>query len=153
MKLSTRIITAVLLLAGSSGIVYAVSKHGDWGMTPEEKVEFVTDRVTRKLELTETQRQKFVALAESIATTLQEVKPQREQHMTDIEELLQEPVFDQARALQMIERKTRMVNERAPALIASLGEFVDSLNPEQKAQLQAFLQHRFEHGHRHRHKH
>ena len=48
MKLSTRIITAVLLIAGSSGVVYAYSKHNDWGMSPEEKVEFVTERVTRK---------------------------------------------------------------------------------------------------------
>lgn len=147
MKLSTRIIAAVMLVVGSTGIVYAVSKHGDWGMTPEEKVDFVSDRVTKKLELTDVQRSKFVALAESIADTLREVKPGREQRMADIAGLLDQPVFDQARALQLVQQKTQLVNDRAPGLIASLGEFVDSLNAEQKQQLQEFLQHR--HGHRH----
>ena len=65
MKLSTRIIAAILLVVGSSGLVYAVSTHGDWGMTAAEKIDFVSDRVTRKLDLNETQRQKFIALAES----------------------------------------------------------------------------------------
>ena len=147
MKLSTRILAAVLLVAGSSGVVYAVSKHGDWGMTPAEKVEFVSDRVTKKLDLTEIQRQKFVALAESVVTTMQEVKPGREQHMAEITGLLEQPVFDQARALQLIQNKTQLVNDRAPGLIASLGEFVDSLNAQQKQQLQEFLQHRHKHRH------
>ena len=147
MKLSTRIIAAILLVVGSSGIVYAVSKHGDWGMTPEEKVDFISDRVTKKLDLTESQRQKFAALANSVVVTLQAVKPEREQHMADISGLLEQPVFDQARALQLVQQKTQLVNDRAPGLIASLGEFVDSLNDEQKQQLQDFLQHRHKHRH------
>lgn len=142
MKLSTRIITAALLLAGSSSIVYAFSKHGDWGMTPAEKVEFVSERVSRKLDLTEAQQLKFVALAESVVAAMNDVRPARQQQMTEVSELLNQPVFDQARALQMVQQKTQLVNDRAPALIASLGEFVDSLNPEQKQQLGEFLQHR-----------
>ena len=35
MKLSKRVIAAVLIIIGSSGAVYAYSKHGGWGMTPE----------------------------------------------------------------------------------------------------------------------
>ena len=147
MKLSTRIIAAVLLVVGSSGIVYAVSKHGDWGMTPEEKVDFISDRVTKKLDLTESQRQKFADLANSVVMTLQAVKPEREQHMAEISGLLKQPVFDQARALQLVQQKTQLVNDSAPGLIASLGEFVDSLNDEQKQQLQEFLQHRHKHRH------
>lgn len=145
MKLSTRIITAVLLVAGSSSIVYAVSKHGDWGMTAEEKIEFVSDRATEKLELDGAQRQKFSALAELFASTMQEVKPNHEQHMGEISGLLQEPSFNQARALELIQQKTQLVNDKAPLLIASLAEFLDSLTVEQKQQLQEFLQHR--HGH------
>ena len=147
MKLSTRIIAAILLVVGSSGLVYAVSTHGDWGMTAAEKIDFVSDRVTRKLDLNETQRQKFIALAESVVTTLQAVKPDREQPIAEVTMLLQEPVFDQARALQLIQHKTQVVNDRAPGVIASLGEFVDSLDDQQKQQLQEFLQHRHQHRH------
>ena len=72
MKLSTRIITAILLIAGSSGVVYAFSKHNGWGMSPDEKVEFVTERVTRKLELDSQQQQNFAELAETVVQIMQD---------------------------------------------------------------------------------
>ena len=148
MKISTRIITAVLLVAGSSGAVYAFSKHGDWGMSADEKVEFISDRVTDKLDLDDVQRQNFTELAALVADTLQEVKPTREQRFDEITSLLQEPSFDQARALEMIQQKTQLVNEKAPLVITSLAGFLDSLSMEQKQELQEFMQHRHE---RHRH--
>jgi len=140
MKLSTRIIIAVLLVAGSSGVVYAFSRHGNWGMSAGEKVEFVSERVTRKLDLDDVQRQKFVELAELVATTMQQVKPSREQRVGEIATLLQEPSFDQARALELIRQKTQLVNDQAPLLVAALANFVDSLNAGQKQQLQEFMQ-------------
>lgn len=145
MKISTRIIAAVLLVAGSSGAVYAFSKHGGWGMTAEEKVELISDRVTRKLNLDDQQREKFAELAELVAVTLQEVKPGRDQHFAELGSLLQEPSFNQARALEMIQQKTQLVNEKAPLVISSLAVFLDSLSGEQKQQLQEFMQHRHEH--------
>jgi Spy/CpxP family protein refolding chaperone len=148
MKLSTRIITAVLLVAGSSGVVYAFSKHGDWGMTPAEKIEFVSDRVSKKLELDEAQRQKFTDFAETVSGIMQEVKLSREQRHTEIASLLEEPALDQARALQLVQQRTRMIDEKAPEIIASLAIFLDSLNTEQRAELQEFIDKRHDH-HRH----
>ena len=148
MKLSTRIIAAVLLIAGSSGVVYAFSKHNDWDMSPEEKVEFVTERVTRKLELDSQQQQNFAELAETVIQIMQDVRMTKAQHMDEIGALLQEPSFNQARALELIEQKTRMINEKAPLVIASLAIFMNSLNLEQKQQMQEFMQH---HQQRHRH--
>jgi len=148
MKLSTRIITAVLLVAGSSGVVYAFSKHGDWGMTPAEKIEFVSDRVSKKLDLDDAQRQKFTDLAEIVNGIMQEVKLSREQNHTEIASLLEEPALDQARALQLVQQRTRMIDEKAPEVIASLAIFLDSLNTEQRAELQEFIDKRHDH-HRH----
>jgi len=145
MKLSTRLITAVLLVVGSSATVYAFSKHGDWGMSHAEKAEFVGDRVTKKLGLDQVQRQNFDQLAQTIVDIMKEVKPSREQHMTDITELLQEPGFDQARALELVQQKTRLIDEKAPEVIAALGIFLDSLDAEQRQQLQEFVQHRHQH--------
>ena len=64
--------------------------------------------------------------------------------------MLAAPVLDQARALEMVREKTSMVNEKAPEVIASLAVFLDSLQPEQKQELQEFIEHHREH-HRHRH--
>ena len=146
MKLSRPIIIAILLVAGSTGAVYAFGKHGGWGMSADEKVEFVSERVTRKLDLDELQQQKFTELAELAVDTMRQVKPSREQRFSEVNALLQEPSFNQARALELVQQKTRLLNEQAPLLVAALAGFVDSLNAEQKQQLQEFLQHR--HGHR-----
>lgn len=145
MKLSTGVITAVLLIAGSSGVVYAYSKHNDWGMSPEEKVEFVTERVTRKLDLDSQQQQNFAELAETVVQIMQDARITKAQHVDEIGALLQEPSFNHARALELVQQKTRMINEKAPLVIASLGVFLNSLNIEQKQQMQEFMQHHHQH--------
>ena len=148
MKLSTRIVTAVLLIAGSSGVVYAFSKHGDWGMTPQEKADFVTERVTKKLELNDEQRRNFSSLAELVASIVAEARADRQAQMEEITGLLEEPSFNQARALELIQQKTGLINEKAPLVISSLAVFLDSLSAEQKDRLQEFIEHRRNH-HRH----
>ena len=148
MKLPSKIIIAVLLVAGSSGVVYAFSKHGDWGMSPEEKVEFVTDRVTKKLELDSQQQENFTQLAQTVAQLMMDARATRAQHFTEIETLLEEPSFNQARALELVQQKTQMVSEKAPLVISSLAVFLDSLSAEQKQELQGFLEHRHKHHHR-----
>ncbi|HMB72470.1 MAG TPA: Spy/CpxP family protein refolding chaperone [Gammaproteobacteria bacterium] len=152
MKLSTRIITAAMLVAGSSTAVYAVSKHGDWHMTPEEKAEFVTDRVTKKLSLDTTQRQNFNDLASLVAGIVAEARASKSEQMEELSALIQAPNFDQARALELVREKTGMVEENAPQVIASLAVFLDSLNSEQKQQLEEFIEHRHQHdGHYRKH--
>jgi uncharacterized membrane protein len=148
MKLSTRITIAVLLVAGSSGVVYAYNRHGDWGMTSAEKIEFVGDRVSKELGLSDEQRQKFTSLAETFTAAMQEIRPSRDERIGEIAQLLQEPGFDQARALELVQQRTRTIDARAPEVIASLAGFVDSLSEDQRRQLLEFVQHR--HGH-HRH--
>ena len=151
MKLSTRIITAVLLIAGSSGVVYAFGKHGDWGMTPAEKAEFVSERVTKKLDLDSQQQQKFDDLANLVVEIMQQASATREHQVSEISQLLEDPSFNQARALELIQQKTQLVNEKAPLVIGSLAVFVDSLNSDQKQELQEFMQRRHRHGHGHGH--
>lgn len=151
MKLSTRIITAVLLIAGSSGVVYAFGKHNDWGMSPEEKIEFVTDRVTSKLDLDSQQQENFSKLAETVAQLMLDAKATREQHVNEIGTLLQDPSFNQARALELVQQKTQMINENAPLVITSLAVFLDSLKAEQKQQLQDFIKHHRGHHRQYRH--
>ena len=145
MKLSTRIITAVLLVAGSSSAVYAISRHGDWGMTPREKAEFVTERVTRKLELDATQQQNLSNLTNLVAGIVAEARANKSDQFEEISAMIKAPSFDQARALELVQQKTSMVNQKAPEVIASLGVFLDSLDGEQKQQLEEFIQHRHEH--------
>ena len=152
MKLSSKIMIVVLMVAGSSGAVYAFSKGGHWHMTPEEKADFVTEKVTKKLDLDAQQRQNFETLAETVMDIMIEVKASKSAQMDELDALLQEPSFNQARALEMIQDKTSMVNQKAPLVISNLAIFLDSLNAEQKQQINDFLEHRRQH-HKHRHSH
>jgi Spy/CpxP family protein refolding chaperone len=148
MKRSTKIIAAVLLIAGSSGAVYAFGQHGHWNMSSEEKAELITDRVTKKLELDNQQRQNFSALAELVAQIMTDAKANKAQHIAEVGNLLQEPSFNQARALELIQQKTQMINEKAPLVISSLAVFLDSLNSEQKQKMQTlFERHRMHRQH------
>ena len=151
MKLSrTLIIAAVLVVVGAGGAAYAFGKHGHWHMTPAEKVEFVTDRVSKHLELDAAQRQNFTQLAELVAQIAVDARASKAQQMAEIEQMLSAPVLDQARALAMVQEKTGLVNEKAPEVIASLAVFLDSLQPEQKQEMQEFIEHHREHrSHRH----
>lgn len=149
MKKSTKIIITGLLVLGVSGGVFAYGAHKHWNMSPEDKAEFVTDRVSKKLDLDESQKQNLRILAEDMMGMMNEVRESRQVHMSQVQQLLAEPVFNQASALEMIQDKTQKINENAPIAIASLALFLDSLNPEQKSELQSFITDRMQHKHEH----
>ena len=150
MKKSTKIIIAALTALGLSGGVFAYGKHNHWRMDPQDKAEFVVEKAAKKLDLNESQKGNLKALADDVLVLMQEVRANREMQMKEVQQMLAEPVLDQARALQMIQQKTQAINDKAPAAIASLAVFLDSLNAEQKAQLQDFMD---DHRGRHRHDH
>ncbi len=145
MKRSTKIIAAVLLVAGSTSAVFAFSKPGHWQMSPEEKVEFVTDRVTQKLELDAQQQRNFTDLTELVVQIMLDAKASKVQQIDELKGLLQESSFNQAAALDLIQKKTQMVSEKAPLVISSLAVFLDSLNSEQKQKMQRFFENRRKH--------
>jgi len=153
MKLSTKIVTAVLLVVGSSGAVYAFSKHGDWGMTPAEKAEFVTERVSKKLELDAAQRQNFSQLVDLVSGIVAEARAGKREQFAELSQMIEQPSFDQARALELVRQKTEMINEKAPQVIASLGVFLDSLDDTQKQQVREFIEHRQRHHGHHGERH
>ncbi len=151
MKKSTKIIMAGLLTVGISGGVLAFGAHNHWGMSPDEKAEFVTERVTSKLDLNESQQENLKVLAKDMMALMEEMKAGRQAHMEQIQQILAEPVLDQTAALQMIQDKTQAINDKAPAAIASLALFLDSLDVDQKSKLQTFVTERMHHKRGHGH--
>lgn len=149
MKKTTKILIATSLILGISGGVYAFGKQGHWGISAEDKAEFMTQRVTKKLDLNESQQKYLQTLVDEGLVLMKEMRAERGTHMIQIEEMLSEPVLDQARALQMVEARTRQINEKAPEVIASLALFLDSLDDSQKSQLQSFVAKGMHHRHGH----
>jgi len=145
MKKSTKIIIATITALGLSGGVFAYGKHNSWKMNPEDKAEFVVQMATKKLDLDESQRQNLEQLAGDMLGLMKEMRAGREMHMQEVRQMIAEPVLDQSKALQMIQQKTQAINDRAPAVIASLALFLDALTPEQKSNLQSYIDDHHEH--------
>lgn len=151
MKLKSYLALAAAMLLTGTSAVYAFGKYGHWRMTPGEKAEFVTDRVSKHLELDDQQRDNFARFADLVAGIAAAAHASKSEHVAEVREMLDEPVLDQARALEMVRQKTQLMNERAPEVIASLAVFLDSLRPGQKRELQAFIEHHRRHHRHHRH--
>ncbi len=151
MKKSTKIITIAVLALGVTSGVLAYGAHTTWRMSPEDKAEYVTEKITGKLELNATQQENLRSLSANVIQVMTDVRSDRKAHMETLQQLLSEPTLDQARALQMVQQKTEMINAKAPEIIASLAGFLDSLDSEQKNQLSEHFGNHMRHHHEHNH--
>lgn len=147
MKRSTKIITTLALTVGLIGGAAAIGKQ-KFG-SHEKRAGYVAAYVADELDLDATQSQALDVLKDRILTARQTMKDQsvKDEAMA----LLNAESFDRAQALEMVTAKTAVVNEQAPDLVNALGDFLDSLNSEQKSEITEMMkEHR---GHKGRHKH
>lgn len=138
MKRSTKIISAVVVTVAivTGGVAYA-GKHarGDH----EEHAEYAAIFVAKKLDLDTTQKQALDTLMSEMVAAKQRMQEQMVTTKSDVRALVEAESFDQAKALEMVTGKTATVNEVAPELVVALGNFMDSLNAEQKAEIVEFM--------------
>ena len=132
MKNSTKIIAVTVLALSVTSGVLAYGAHSAWKMGPEEKAEYLTEKITENLELDVIQQQNLKVLSVTLLEIIQDVRSNRNEHREMVQQLLSEPTMDQVKVLQMIQQKTQVINDRAPQLIASVAGFLDSLDSEQK---------------------
>ena len=151
MKKSTKIIGLAILVLGATSGVFAYSAHHAWNMSPEDKAEYVTEKITEKLELNAMQRDSLQALSVNLIQIMSDVRSDRQARMETLQQFLSEPTLDQARVLQMVQQKTEMINQKAPEVVASLAGFLDSLDSEQKNQLREHFANHIRHRNQHLH--
>jgi len=150
MKKSSKIILAsVMAISVTTGVLAYGGHHYFSNMTLPEKVDMFSNHFGNKLELNEYQQGQLDLLAGGIAETIMQVREQHpeSEHQQMMDDLLNEKTLDQAALLQKINQKTTMINDKAPEMIALLAGFVDSLEPEQKAELKGLIQKRHGSGH------
>jgi len=144
MKQSTKIISAIVLTVGLTGGAAAYGKYGN----SEKRADFIVSYISDELELDATQSQALDVLKDRLLSAKQSVKADADPMKAEAFELLNAESFDRARALEMITVKTSAVNQQAPDIVNALGDFLDTLNAEQKAEIAAFAaEHRGRRGH------
>lgn len=102
-------------------------------------------RISSKLELDEAQKAKLNLLADKLEAQRSLLAGTGAGPRADVASLLGEGRFDRARAQTLLDEKTRAVQAMGPEIIAAMGDFYDSLNPQQQAKVRERLQGR--HGH------
>jgi len=118
--------------------------HGGWNSTPEERArqqEWVVERVTRKLDLTEPQKAKLQALASTLQAERSAFHAQGDPRAR-MQALLAGDKFDRAGAQAMAEKAADALRGRSPAVIAAFGDFYDSLDPAQQARVRDAMERR-----------
>jgi len=141
MKKSTQITSAIVITLGiitAGGAYAAKSFDRDHSRKAEYAVGFIAD----KLELDTTQEQALSALKDQVLTAKDAMHEQMGTARDDVKNLVAADSFDQAKALEMVNAKTATIDTVAPELIGALGNFLDSLNAEQKEEILDFMESR-----------
>jgi Spy/CpxP family protein refolding chaperone len=144
MKRSTKIISAVVLSIGlvTGGAAYATYKQG-YG---EARAAFMTSFISSKLSLNESQEAQLSELSTQLMALKNNLKPQKQPMVEEITALVSADKLDQDKALALITKRTTLINQAAPEVIASFATFLDGLNASQKAEVLEFLEKKGQHG-------
>ena len=150
MKLTKR---TIIFMAGGALLVTGViaCNHGMHFASPEERGEWMIQKVTKELNLNETQASRLVDVKDVLLDARKTMRYNREQGSADVIAMLNQPTFDRDKANAIVNQHIEMVDTRAPTIIDTIGNFYDSLDDAQRAELREFVEHKMEHHHHRRH--
>lgn len=134
MKKSTKIITAVVVAFGLTAAGATFAGKGRWHSS-DEHAEYAVGFIAKKLDLTATQEQSLAALKDQVLIAKSAMHEKMESTHTEISGLIGADSFDQGKALELITAKTDTIDTVAPELVGALGNFMDTLNAEQKQEV------------------
>jgi len=134
---------ASILLGGLAACSHRMHHHGAMSEAEMTKLrERVIDKASRELALDEAQKAKLGTLADALKAQRAALMPgadARADMKAQVQALVAGPQFDRAKAQALVEAKTSAVREKSPAVVTAMGDFYDSLKPEQQQKLRDFM--------------
>ncbi len=134
----------LLRISGAIVMVTSLVACGYWSMTPEEKARWFIEEVSEELEFSNTQRQKLEHLVDTFMRSREEFNRERQEERKAVLEIVQAESFDQKRALEMVRKKTRTIDQQTPALLSAYAELHSTLSKEQRSRIHERLVEMFE---------
>lgn len=116
--------------------------HGWQAMSEEDASKFkarMVERVGGKLDLDAAQKDKLGAVADTLRRQRATLIGTTPDPRAELQALIAGASFDRARAESLVQSKTEALRSASPEVIASLGDFYDSLKPEQQAKVREYL--------------
>lgn len=118
--------------------------HRAWhNASAEERAklrEKLMDRVARKLDLNAEQKVRLGVLADRLQEQRAALMPPGTDPRAEARALVAGDKFDRARAQAFVNQKTEAIQGKSGPVVAALGDFYDSLNAQQQAQVREFMQ-------------
>ena len=125
---------ASVLFGGLAACSHRHHGYGWQGMSDEDAAkakERMVERVGSRLDLDETQKAKLGALADQLRVQRQAFFAGTDPR-AEFQSMVAGNSFDRAKAKSFIDGKTQTIQAKSPELIAAVGDFYDSLRPEQQ---------------------
>lgn len=116
------------------GVGAAWAKHRGY-CNHSDRVQFITQRLTHKLDLTDEQQSGLSALADKFSELRDDAVDRKNSIRDSVIGLLSAPSLDRELAADLLEEGFKSMAERKRELIDAVAEFTDSLQPDQRAQL------------------
>ena len=116
--------------------------------TPEERGERMIQKITEELALTEMQQSNLSEVKDRFLEMRKTMQSNRVQTKTDIQLMLKKPTLDRDMANSIVNQHIETIHSGSPAIISAIGDFYDSLDDTQRAEIRAFVEDKMEHSHR-----
>jgi Spy/CpxP family protein refolding chaperone len=136
---------AAVLAVGVTACGHRHEGHDHGPASAERVAEWrgkAVERVTRRLDLDAAQKRKLEVLADKLVAQRAAIIGQTADPRAEFEALVAGPTFDRARALSLLDEKTRALQTATPEVVHALADFYDSLAPAQQAEVREFLDRR-----------
>ena len=104
------------------------------------------DKASRELSLDEAQKAKLGGLADALKAQRAALMPGGANPRSEMAALVAGPQFDRARAQALIDGKTGALRDKAPAVVAAMADFYDSLQPAQQQKVRDLMARGHGHG-------
>jgi Spy/CpxP family protein refolding chaperone len=133
----------ILFALGGVGLITSVAAYGHHQChDPEQRANWMIEKISDELELTEPQVTKLEGVRDQMMQTRQQMHQARSGARADMLQLIEQPRLDREQSLAMINQRLDALRDQAPQLINALGDFYDSLTPEQQQELRERIEQR-----------
>jgi Spy/CpxP family protein refolding chaperone len=136
----TLIVLAMLVISGM-----AIARFKGYCAGPEGRIEWVTKRIGKRLDLDDSQQHHLIELKDQLVLSVNELSRDRSSHADQAIELLDNPSFDREKAHALLTQKQDQLARLSTDLIDAFADFSDNLNQNQRDKLQSMITHLREH--------
>jgi len=129
----------------STSLVWAHQEKGGFG--PTDRAGKIVEKVSKRLELNEFQKEKLEGFAEAMSEMRKSRKGERGQHRQELMGLLDASTLDRDRAMELLDEKHREFKRNMEGMVNAFADFSDSLDAGQREELKEVFAQRMERRH------